>query len=31
VEWCEEALEMLPGSTGTSNVTPIEAPREGKG
>jgi DNA-binding PadR family transcriptional regulator len=32
VEWCEEALELLPSGSATSNVTPIsEAPREGKG
>ena len=32
VEWCEEALEILPSGTAASNVTPIgEAPREGKG
>jgi NADH:ubiquinone oxidoreductase subunit H len=31
VEWCEEALEVLAGSSAASSVTPIEAPREGKG
>jgi Virulence activator alpha C-term len=32
VEWCEEALEVLPSGAAGTNVTPIsEAPREGKG
>jgi hypothetical protein len=32
VEWCEEALEVLPSGSATLNVTPLsEAPREGKG
>jgi hypothetical protein len=30
VEWCEEALEVLAGSSTASSVTPIEVPREGK-